>query len=159
MMGQTSESLNLNLRGAFLSAGLPSPSSLRDATSPKVRGLGSPPSFRFYTLRPAAAKRAVRRCAQTFRLCQGLPLWGSWREAPERASPLPWPLSPSLAGAFGRPRASPAEGRLRLCLAQRTARQRGQARGQLNLNIWRKILWYIVSTLKRNPASMWKPRG
>ena len=34
--------------------------------------------FPVYTLRPAAAKRAVRRCAQTFRLCQGLPLWGSW---------------------------------------------------------------------------------
>ena len=66
---------------------MPSPSSLRDATSPKVRGLGSPPSFRFYTLRPAAARGAVRRCAQTSRLCQGLPLWGSWREAPERASP------------------------------------------------------------------------
>ena len=209
---------------------------------------------------PCCRKGSRRRFAQTFRLCQGLPLWGSWREAPERArtlpgrlrpglagaydgadfrkpqskltrcvlvsglalsviasrchlsqserpwqsvkfpvwnlyallpqrsrqalrsdfpplpraptlgeldavrrperaSPLPWPLSPSLAGAFGRPRASPAEGRLHLCLAQRTARQRGQARGQLNLNIWRKILWYIVSTLKRNPASMWKPRG
>ena len=53
-MGQTSESLDLNGRGAFLSAGLPSPSSLRDATSPKVRGLGSPPSFRFilYALLP-----------------------------------------------------------------------------------------------------------
>ena len=40
-----------------------------------------------YILRPAAARGAVRRCAQTSRLCQGLPLWGSWREAPERASP------------------------------------------------------------------------
>ena len=95
---------DLNLGPAPPSAGLPSPSSLRDATSPKVRGLGSPPSFRFNTLRPAAAKRAVRRCAETFRLCQGLPLWGSWRGAPERASP--------------------AEGRLRLCLAQRKIRQK-----------------------------------
>ena len=66
---------------------MPSPSSLRDATSPKVRGLGSPQSFRFNTLRSAAARGAVRRCTQTSRLCQGLPLWGSWREAPERASP------------------------------------------------------------------------
>ena len=57
-MGQTSESLDLNLRGAFLSADLPSPSSLCDATSPKVRGLGSPPSFPVYTLRPAAARGA-----------------------------------------------------------------------------------------------------
>ena len=65
-MGQTSERLDLNLRGAFLSAGLPSPSSLRDATSPKGRGFG-------YTGKFAFSKK--------------LPLWGSWREAPERASP------------------------------------------------------------------------
>ena len=159
-MGQTSERLNLNLRGAFLSAALPSPSSLRDATSPKVRGLGSPRSFPVYTLRPAAAKepKALR---SDFPPLPRAPTLGELDAVrrPERASPLPWPLSPSLAGAFGRPRASPAEGTLRLCLAQRTARQRGQACGQLNLNIWRKILWYIVSTLKRNPASMWKPRG
>ena len=44
----------LNKGPATPSAGLPSPSSLRDATSPKVRGLGSPPSFRFilYALLP-----------------------------------------------------------------------------------------------------------
>ena len=76
--------LLLNKGPATPSAGLPSPSSLRDATSPKVRGLGSPRSFRFHTLRPAAARGGY---AQTSRLCQGLPLWGSWREAPERASP------------------------------------------------------------------------
>ena len=46
---------------------------------------------------PCCRKGSRRRYAQTFRLCQGLPLWGSWREAPERASPT--------------------EGRLRLCLA------------------------------------------
>ena len=166
---------------------MPSPSSLRDATSPKVRGFGSPPSFRFilYALlpqgepkalrsdctplpkapplgeldavrrperaspaeaaqgvgldsandgadfrkpqskptrcvlvrgltlsviasrchlsqserpwqsakfavrhfTPCCRKKSRRRCAENFRLCQGLPLWGSWREAPERASP------------------------------------------------------------------------
>ena len=82
-------------------AGLPSPSSLRDATSPKVRGLGSPPSFPVYTLRPAAARGAVRRCAQTSRLCQGLPLWGSWREATERARMLPRRLRPGLDDACG----------------------------------------------------------
>ena len=96
-MGQTSERPNLNGRGAFLSAGLPSPSSLRDATSPKVRGLGSPPSLQFSTLRPAAVRGAVRRCAETFRLCQGLSLWESWREAPERARTLPGRLRPGLA--------------------------------------------------------------
>ena len=43
----------LNRGAAALSAGLPS-QALRDATSPKVRGLGSPPSFRFilYALLP-----------------------------------------------------------------------------------------------------------
>ena len=48
-------------------AGLPSPSSLRDATSPKVRGFG-------YTGKFAFSKK--------------LSLWESWREAPERARPL-----------------------------------------------------------------------
>ena len=56
--------------------------------------------FPVYTLRPAAAKRAVRRCAETFRLCQGLPLWGSWREAPERARTAEGRLRPGLAGAY-----------------------------------------------------------
>ena len=37
---------------------------------------------------PCCRKGSRRRFAQTFRLCQGLPLWGSWREAPERASPM-----------------------------------------------------------------------
>ena len=66
-MGQTSESLNLNLRGAFLLACLPSPSSLRDATSPKVRGFG---------------------CTGKFAFSKKLSLWESWREAPERARTL-----------------------------------------------------------------------
>ena len=77
----------LNKGAAFPLPGLPS-QALR-ASSPKVGALGSPLSFPFYTLRPAAAKRAVRRCAQTSRLCQGLSLWERWhREAmTERASP------------------------------------------------------------------------
>ncbi len=99
----------LNKGAAFPLPGSPSPSSLRDATSPKVRGLGSPPSFPVYTLRPAAARGAVRRYAETFRLCQGLPLWGSWREAPERASPLPGRQGLCLADAFGRERADPPD--------------------------------------------------
>ena len=106
-MGQTSESLNLNGRCAFLSAALPSPSSLRDATSPKVRGLGSPRGFRFNTLRPATAKRAVRRNAQTSRLCQGLPLWGSWREAPERARTLPARLRVSFNQTYDKSQCRP----------------------------------------------------
>ena len=88
---------DLNLGPAPPLPGLPSPSSLRDATSPKVRGLGSPRGFRFNTLRPATARGAVRRNAQTSRLCQGLSLWESWREAPERARTLPGRLRPGLA--------------------------------------------------------------
>ena len=112
-MGQTSESLDLNGRGAFLSAGLPSPSSLRDATSPKVRGLGSPQSLQFSTLRSAAARGAVRRYAETFRLCQGLPLWGSWREAPERARMLAGRLRVSFDQTYDKSQRRPlAEGAL-----------------------------------------------
>ena len=48
---------DLNLGSAPPSAGLPSPSSLRDATSPKVRGFGYPGKFAF---------------------SKKLPLWGSW---------------------------------------------------------------------------------
>ena len=50
---------------------------------------------------PCCRKGSRRRCAETFRLCQGLPLWGSWREAPERARMLAGRLHPSLAGACG----------------------------------------------------------
>ena len=61
------------------SAGLPSPSSLRDATSPKVRGFG---------------------CTGNFAFSKKLPLWGSWREAPERARMLAGRLRPGLEGAY-----------------------------------------------------------
>ena len=79
--------LLLNWGPVATAAGLPSPSSLRDATSPKVRGLGSSQSFRFGIFTPCCRKGSRRRYAETFCLCQGLPPWGSWREAPERASP------------------------------------------------------------------------
>ena len=97
----------LNKGAGFPAAG--SPSQALRASSPKVGALGSPLSFPFYTLRPAAAKRAVRRCAHTSRLCQGLSLWERWhREAmTERASPLTGRQGLCLADAFGRERASP----------------------------------------------------
>ena len=47
---------DLNLGSAPPLPALPSPSSLRDATSPKVRGLGSPPSFRFGIFTPCCRK-------------------------------------------------------------------------------------------------------
>ena len=56
---------------------------------------------------PCCRKGSRRRCAQTFRLCQGLPLWGSWREAPERASPLAARLRLSLAGTCGGAKSHP----------------------------------------------------
>ena len=65
------------------------------------------------SLRPAAARGAVRRCAETFRLCQGLPLWGSWREAPERASPLAAGLCVSFDQTYDKSQRRPlAEGAL-----------------------------------------------
>ena len=48
----------LNWGPAATAAALPSPSSLRDATSPKVRGLGSPPSFGFGIFTPCCRKGA-----------------------------------------------------------------------------------------------------
>ncbi len=93
----------LNKGPAIPSAGLPSPSSLRDATSPKVRGLGSPQSLQFSTLRPAAAKEPKALRGDFTPLPRAPPLGktpsgrremshmrqreDSWREAPERASP------------------------------------------------------------------------
>ena len=186
-----------------MSASLPSPSSLRDATSPKVRGFGCTGKLPFskklplwgsWREAPERARMLTRSCALGLalpcgsaalsearskpRLCvasavlalsviasrchlsqserpwqsakfpglyftpccrkksrqalrsdftpfQGLPLWGSWREAPERARTLSGPLGPSLAGACGGERASPAAGTRCLCFALRTVRQRG----------------------------------
>ena len=58
-------------------AALPSPSSLRDATSPKVRGLGSPPSFRFilYALLPQKEPSGVTRRLSAF--AKGSPFGGA----------------------------------------------------------------------------------
>ena len=52
------------------------------------------------SLRPAAARGAVRRYAQTSCLCQGLSLWESWREAPERARTLAGRLCLGLDDAY-----------------------------------------------------------
>ena len=89
MMGQTSESLDLNGRSAFLSAGL--------ALSVIASRCHLSQSERFWMYRNVCLL--------------------------EKAPPL------GELDAVRRPeRASPAEGTLRLCLAQRTARQRGLAR-------------------------------
>ena len=68
----------LNWGPVATAAALPSPSSLRDATSPKGRGFG-------YTGKFAFSKK--------------LSLWESWRKAPERARTLAGRLRPGLAGA------------------------------------------------------------
>ena len=73
--------------------------------------------FPVYTLRPAAARGAVRRYAETFRLCQGLPLWGSWREAPERARMLTRSCALGLALPCGSAAPSEARSKPRLCAA------------------------------------------
>ena len=68
---------NLNLGPAPPLPGSPSPSSLRDATSPKVRGLGSPPSFPVYTLRPAAARGAEGVTRRLSAFAKGSPFGGA----------------------------------------------------------------------------------
>ena len=110
----------LNKGPAPPSAGLPSPSSLRDATSPKVRGLGSPRSFRFGIFTPCCRKGSRRRYAETFRLCQGLPLWGSWQSRQaltERARMLTRSCALGLALPCGSAAPSEARSKPRLCAA------------------------------------------
>ena len=63
---------------AFPLPGLPSPSSLARCHLSQGERPWQSAKFPGLTLRPAAAKRAVRRYTKTSRLCQGLPLWGSW---------------------------------------------------------------------------------
>ena len=66
---------------------------------------------------PCCRKGSRRRCAQTFRLCQGLPLWGSWREAPERARMLARSCALGLALPCGSAAPSKARSKPRLCAA------------------------------------------
>ena len=62
---------------------------------------------------PCCRKGSQRRCAQTFRLCQGLSLWESWREAPERARPLMGRLRVSFDQTYDKSQRRPlAEGAL-----------------------------------------------
>ena len=107
-MGQTSESLDLNLRSAFLSVGLPSPSSLRDATSPKVRGLGSPPSFRFilYALLPQGEPKALRGDFPPLSRAPTLGELDAVRR-PERASPLAGRLRVSFDQTYDKSQCRP----------------------------------------------------
>ena len=65
---------------------------------------------------PCCRKGSRRRCAETFRLCQGLPLWGSWREAPERARMLAGTLDPGLVGANDRADFRKPESKLTRCV-------------------------------------------
>ena len=100
-MERTSERLDLNGRGVSPLPALPSPSSLRDATSPKVRGLGSPPSFRLYTLRPAAAKKPKALRSDFPPLLRAPPLGElDAVRRPERASPAEAAQGVGLAGAY-----------------------------------------------------------
>ena len=56
---------------------------------------------------PCCRKGSRRRCAETFRLCQGLPLWGSWREAPERARTLAGRLRVSFDQTYDKSQCRP----------------------------------------------------
>ena len=101
----------LNKGAGFPAAGSPSPSSLRDATSPKVRGLGSPPSFRFGIFTPCCRKKSRQALRSDFTPLPRAPTLGELDAVrrPERASPLTGRQGLCLADAFGRERASPAE--------------------------------------------------
>ena len=66
---------------------------------------------------PRCRKGSRRRCAQTSRLCQGLPLWGSWREAPERARTLARSCALGLAVPCGSAAPSEARSKPRPCAA------------------------------------------
>ena len=79
----------LNKGAAFSLTGLPSPSSLRDATSPKVRGLGSPPSFRFEIFKPCCRKGSRQALRSDFPPLPRAPTLGELDAVrrPERASP------------------------------------------------------------------------
>ena len=100
-----------------MSAGLPSPSSLTRCHLSQSERPWQSAKFPVYTLRPAAARGAVRRYAETFRLCQGLPLWGSWREAPERARMLARSCALGLALPCGSAALSEARSKPRPCYA------------------------------------------
>ena len=56
---------------------------------------------------PCCRKGSRRRYAETFRLCQGLPLWGSWREAPERVRTLPTRLRVSFDQTYDKSQCRP----------------------------------------------------
>ena len=98
---RSTESLDLNGRGAFLSAALPSPSSLTRCHLSQSERPWQSMKLPVLHFTPCCRKGSRRRYAETFRLCQGLPLWGSWRGAPERARMLAARLRPGLAGTCG----------------------------------------------------------
>ena len=91
----------LNWGPAATAAGLPSPSSLRDATSPKVRGLGSPPSLQFGIFTPCCRKGSHQALRGDFPPLPRAPPLGELDAVrrPERARMLPGRLRPGLAGA------------------------------------------------------------
>ena len=64
----------------------------------------------------ARSPSLILRCAQTSRLCQGLPLWGSWREAPERASPAEAAQGVGLESANDRADFRKAQSKLTQCV-------------------------------------------
>ena len=110
--------LLLNWSPVATAAGLPSPSSLRDATSPKVRGLGSPRSLPFNTLRPAAAKEPKALRGDFTPLPRAPPLGElDAVRRPERARMLARSCTLGLAVPFGSAALSEARSKPRPCYA------------------------------------------
>ena len=99
------------------SAALPSPSSLARCHLSQSERPWQSTKFAVLYLTPCCRKGSRRRYAETFRLCQGLPLWGSWREAPERARTLTRSCALGLALPYGSAAPSEARSKPRLCAA------------------------------------------
>ena len=100
----------LNWGPAATAAGLPSPSSLARCHLSQSERPWQSAKFPGLYFTPCCRKGSRQALCSDFTPL-GLPLWGSWQSRQALTE-----------------RASPAEGRLRLCLAQRSVRQRGQAR-------------------------------
>ena len=95
--------LLLNWGTAAPEAALPSPSSLRDATSPIVRGLGSPRSFGFGIFTPCCRKKSRQALRRDFTPLPRAPPLGELDAVrrPERARTAEGTLYLGLAVPFG----------------------------------------------------------
>ena len=101
-MGQTSESLDLNLRGAFPPAGLPSPSSLTRCHLSQSERPWQSAKFPVLYFTPCCRKGSRQALRSDFTPLPRAPPLGELDAVrrPERARTLPARLRPGLTGAY-----------------------------------------------------------